>query len=190
MNLIDQSQINFPCQTTYSELYLLKFIFRDPELKIFSFIFCIFLCYGTLLKSAEYPLENMIIKNPTIPIFGEKMKMVAGYFTILNVGETADKLIGVKADFAKAMIHKSTVDSNGVARMKHLKEVMIPANSSVNFEHGGLHIMFFNLKHPLETMQTKEVTLIFKEAGQVALKFMVEEAKDYSKMKMDHSKDH
>ena len=157
-------------------------------MKLISYIFCIFLCFGTLLKSAEYPLENMIIKNPTIPIFGEKMKMAAGYFTIINDGGVPDKLIGVKTDFAKAMMHRSSVDNNGVARMEHMKEVIIPANSSVSFEHGGLHIMFLNLKDPLETMQTKEVTLIFEDAGKIDLKFMVKEAKDHSKM--GHSKDH
>ena len=132
----------------------------------------------------------MLIKHPTIPIFGENMKTAAGYFTIINGGKISDKLINVKANFAKAMIHKSSVDSNGVARMEHVQEVILPANSSTNFEHGGLHIMFLDLKEPLSAKQSKKVTLIFEIAGELDLKFMTKEAKDHSKMKMEHDADH
>ena len=150
-------------------------------MKLFKYTFCIFFCTGFFLLGAEYSLDNILIKNPTIPFFGKNMKTAAGYFTIINSGEVSDKLTNVKANFAVAMIHKSSVDSNGVARMEHLEDVIIPANSSIKFEQGGLHIMLLNLKEPLVHMETKKITLIFKKAGKVNLNFLVKKATESSK---------
>ena len=87
------------------------------------------------------------------------------------------------------MLHESSVDGNGVARMKHINEVLIPPNSTIQFEHGGLHIMFIRLEEQLEPFVDQMVTLIFEKAGEIEITFMVEESsKDY-KMDMDHSKD-
>ena len=50
--------------------------------------------------------------------------------------------------------------------------------------------MFVNLEEKLEPFVDQQVTLIFEKAGEFSLTFMVEEAKNGSKMDMDHNKDH
>ena len=138
--------------------------------------------------SHEIDLEEISIKHPIIPIFNSKMKTAAGYLTIVNKKNETDELIMVKTDFAKAMIHSSKVDKNGIASMEHVNKVVIPGNSSVVFEQGSLHIMFTQLKEPLEEYNDQNVTLVFKNLGDIVVDFQVEKATQ--KMNMDNNHDH
>ena len=123
-----------------------------------------------------------------IPIFGSKMKTAVGYFTIVNKTNETDELITIKTNFANAMIHKSKIDDNGLATMKHIEKVLIPSNSSEVFEQESLHIMFTALREPLEEYVDQKVTLIFKKLGKVVIDFQVEKAQKSNKM--NNHKDH
>ena len=158
-------------------------------MKLLSYAFFVLLSQATFLHGHEITFKHILIKHPVIPVFGANMKTAAGYMTVTNSSNVQERIISVEANFATAMIHKSSVDINGVARMEHIKEVTIPANSNVKFEHGGLHIMFVNLEKKLEPFEDQEVTLIFEKAGKLDITFMVEEAKHGFKMDMNHSKD-
>ena len=136
----------------------------------------------------EIDLKEISIKHPMIPIFNSKMKTAAGYFTIVNKRNKTDELIMVKTDFAKAMMHLSKIDENGIASMEHVNKVIIPGNSSVVFEQGSLHIMFTQLKEPLEEYMDQKVTLVFKNLGDIVVDFQVEKATQ--KMNMDNKHDH
>ena len=158
-------------------------------MKLLHFTLCIFICLTTLATGHDFTFKHVTIKHPIIPVFGQKMKTAAGYMSVTNSSNQSEKILGVKTNFAKAMLHESSVDGNGVARMKHINEVLIPPNSTIQFEHGGLHIMFIRLEEQLEPFVDQKVTLIFEKAGEIEITFMVEEpSKDY-KMDMDHSKD-
>ena len=85
------------------------------------------------------------------------------------------------------MMHLSNIDDNGIASMEPVNKVIIPGNSSVVFEQGSLHIMFTQLKEPLEEYMDKKVTLVFKKLGNIEVEFQVEKA---SSMKMNNHKDH
>ena len=136
----------------------------------------------------EIDLKEISIKHPMIPIFNSKMKTAAGYLTIVNKKNKTDELIMVKTDFAKAMMHISKIDENGIASMKHVNKVIIPGNSSVVFEQGSLHIMFTQLKEPLEEYMDQKVTLVFKNLGDIVVDFQVEKASQ--KMNMNNNHDH
>ena len=136
----------------------------------------------------EIDLKEISIKHPMIPIFNSKMKTAAGYFTIVNKRNKTDELIMVKTDFAKAMMHLSKIDENGIASMEHVNKVIIPGNSSVVFEQGSLHIMFTQLKEPLEEYMDQKVTLVFKNLGEIVVDFQVE--KVTQNMNMDNNHDH
>ena len=136
----------------------------------------------------EIDLKEISIEHPMIPIFNSKMKTAAGYFTIVNKRNKADELIMVKTDFAKAMMHLSKIDENGIASMEYVDKVIIPGNSSVVFEQGSLHIMFTQLKEPLEDYMDKKVTLVFKNLGDIEIDFQVE--KVTQNMNMNNNHDH
>ena len=72
----------------------------------------------------------------------------AVYLTVANTGGGDDKLLNVSTPIGQATIHSSTMD-NGVMRMRPVREVDIPAHSTVQLKPGGTHIMITGVKQPL-----------------------------------------
>jgi copper(I)-binding protein len=108
---------------------------------------------------------------------------------ISNEGDHPDTLIGVEVGFAaKAMLHTTEFSADGVASMKHVEALEIPAGDTVVLEPGGYHIMLMGLTQPLNVGDMVPATLIFEQGGRVEIEFMVDPADgsvDHSKM--DHS---
>ncbi|MEM9431673.1 MAG: copper chaperone PCu(A)C [Pseudomonadota bacterium] len=101
-------------------------------------------------------------------------RAAGGYLTIHNTGESADRLIGAEAAFARTEIHTTEVDDKGVARMIHQKDGLeVPAGGTLTLEPGGYHVMFMGLDAPFEEGKAQAVTLIFEEAGPIDVSFDV-----------------
>jgi len=161
---------------------------RKIKYNIIPVLICISLQMFNTSYAHEIDLKEISIKHPMIPFFNSKMKTASGYFTIVNKRNKTDELIMVKTDFAEAMMHLSKIDENGIASMEHVNKVIIPGNSSVVFEQGSLHIMFTQLKEPLEEYMDQKVTLVFKNLGEILVDFQVE--KVAHKMNMNNNHDH
>ncbi|UCE76777.1 MAG: copper chaperone PCu(A)C [Gammaproteobacteria bacterium] len=68
-------------------------------------------------------------------------RMLAAYLTVNNSGAEDLVLVEVQSPaFSHIMLHKSEV-VDGVARMVHLDEIVIPAQGSVQLQPGGMHLM-------------------------------------------------
>ncbi|RUM29216.1 MAG: hypothetical protein DSY42_07005, partial [Aquifex sp.] len=93
--------------------------------------------------------------------------------TVLNEGDEADKLIGVKTDIArKVEIHKTVIE-NGVAKMVHQRYVNIPPRSKVEFKHHGYHIMIIGLEKRIKAGNKVKVKLVFERSGEKELEVPV-----------------
>ena len=102
--------------------------------------------------------------------------------TIHNMGSTADHLIAVEAAYPKVMMHSTDMHGD-VAVMVHLDQVTLKPGAEVQFEPGGLHVMFMGLNgDPLEPGETVPATLIFENAGRLDVMFTVE-ARDHDPAK-------
>ena len=159
---------------------------RKIKYNIIPVLICISLQMFNTSYAHEIDLKEISIKHPMIPFFNSKMKTASGYFTIVNKRNKTDELIMVKTDFAKAMMHLSKIDENGIVSMEHVNKVIIPGNSSVVFEQGSLHIMFTQLKEPLEEYMDQKVTLVFKNLGEIVVDFQVEKVTQKMNMKNNH----
>lgn len=93
-----------------------------------------------------------------------------GFLTITNRGGSDDRLVAASADFAaEAQLHEMAME-NDVMKMRQLADgIPVPAGATVTLAPGGLHLMFFQLKHPLVEGETVTVTLTFEKAGTVAV---------------------
>ena len=159
---------------------------RIIKYNLVSVLVCTSLQMFSTTYAHEIDLKEISIEHPMIPIFHSKMKTAAGYFTIVNKRNKTDELIMIKTDFAKAMMHLSKIDENGISSMEHVNKVIIPGNSSVVFEQGSLHIMFTQLKEPLEEYMDQKVTLVFKNLGEIVVDFQVEKVTQKMNMKNNH----
>jgi hypothetical protein len=98
----------------------------------------------------------------------------AGYLVIHNHGATPDSLTGGSADFAGGVPDHEMTMANGVSRMREVKGGLnIPANGEVALAPNGYHLMFTDLKRPLNKGETVKVTLNFAHAGAVSVELPV-----------------
>jgi len=93
----------------------------------------------------------------------------AAYVNITNTGAQDDVLIGGASSVSKRVeihVHKH---ENGVMKMRPAGDVTIPAGEEVTMGPGGLHVMLMGLNQPLKEGETFEVTLTFKNSGEVTV---------------------
>jgi len=97
-------------------------------------------------------------------------RMSGGYFIITNFEDVPDTLTGISSDIARyTEIHESYESENGMMGMREIPELVIPAQSTVTFEPGGLHIMFIQLNESISEGQEIELTLHFSNKGDLLL---------------------
>lgn len=141
----------------------------------------LFLLFAILLSScapAQSSTSSIEVTSAEVRISGMSMSgmsdtSLAGFMTIKNNGSTDDSLVGVKVDFAMAMLHQTTMDANGVANMSEVKEITIPAGQTVELKSGGYHVMFMNPSKELKVGDTVDVTLQFQKAGTMVVQAKV-----------------
>ncbi len=158
--------------------------------RLITVLASLFLVNPTLAH--ERVAGDLVIVHPYIPQPAASAKTAGGYMAIINNGTQADRLIGIESDIAaKAQVHESKVDANGLGTMDHVDAIDIPAGGTVSLEHGGYHIMFMGLTGPLTEGELHKGVLIFEKAGRVEIEFMVDppvgkgggnDATDHSKM--------
>lgn len=79
----------------------------------------------------------------------------AVYFTVRNTGSEPLRLIDVRTDLASIVtLHKTEVDSKGIARMSAVARVTIEPGAALALEPGGMHAMMIDLEKPLVEGQT------------------------------------
>ena len=102
--------------------------------------------------------------RPTIP-----NRPGVTYFGGHNFGDTADRLIGARAEgVGKIEIHEAK-QKDSVMTMTPVEAVDVPAGGMAHLGPGGFHLMMFGIDPPLKEGDALEMTLIFQEAGEVSI---------------------
>ncbi len=127
----------------------------------------------TLLAACASGSGNLLIHNAWIRPADAGMN-TAAYFVIESTGEE-DRLLSVESRLAESTeIHRSYVDEAGVMRMQEQAFVIIPADGSISFEPGGLHIMFIELNRDLVLDEQIQLQLHFEKQGEITIDVPVE----------------
>jgi len=100
----------------------------------------------------------------------------AAFFIIENHGPADDRLVGVTSDAAERVeIHTHLEDASGVMRMIKVEDgIVVPAGARHALRRGGDHIMFLGLTAPFDAGRLIPVTLIFEQAGEIAVEIPVD----------------
>lgn len=153
---------------------------------VLGLLAALFLAPAALAHGVTHGTIEIIHPNIPQPVAGAKS--AAGYMGISNNGTEADRLIGVEtAAAASAMLHTTEFAADGVASMKHLPAVEIPAGETIVLEPGGMHIMLMGLTGPLTEGDMVPGALIFEKAGRIEIEFMVDPPGGQDHSQMDHS---
>ena len=114
--------------------------------------------------------QELIIEDSWIRATPPNAKVSAGYMAIINTGDTADRLISVKSDFAhKNEIHE-TLMVDGVMKMRPFENgIVIGAGESIMLKPKSSHLMFMGLKQPMQKGDSHIITLMFEQAGEITI---------------------
>ncbi|NKB50894.1 MAG: copper chaperone PCu(A)C [Rhizobiaceae bacterium] len=132
-------------------------------------------------------LGELKIMHPILRATAPGANVGAGYISITNTGNSADRLVGGAAEFAgKLELHEMKME-NQVMKMKPLENgVSIPAGATIKLKPGGNHLMFMKLNTALKEGEEHKATLIFEKAGEKEFTFKVKSIAETLKMKHSH----
>jgi copper(I)-binding protein len=130
-------------------------------------------CIGLagLARAADAPVVTDAWARATPP----GTTVGAAYMTIQG-GTQNDRLVDARSDRA-AMVHLHAVEEqDGVAKMRAIEAVAIPAGERVALAPKSTHVMLMGLDGPLVAGQTFVVTLRFANAGELPVTVTVRPA--------------
>ena len=135
----------------------------------------------------EFKVGDLEIEHPWSRATPAGAKVAGGYFTIVNKGSTADRLLSISSDISeKAELHEMGV-KDGVMTMRPVSGGLeVPAGGKVALAPGGYHLMFVGLKRQPKQGEKFAATLTFEKAGTVDVEFAVEGMGETGGMDMDH----
>ena len=131
-------------------------------------------CSASFAQAQEFKAGDIVIEKPFARATPKGAEVGGAYLTVHNNGATPDRLTGGTADFANVEIHQMKSE-DGVMKMSALPNGLnLPAHSTVRLAPGGYHVMFTQLKKPLEKGETITATMTFEKAGPIVVQFPVE----------------
>jgi copper(I)-binding protein len=133
----------------------------------------------------EFTIGELTINHPYIVATPKTAKTAAGYFSVTNAGAEPDQLIGIESDLS-AMLHETTTDANGVAKMGDVEALSIAPGQTVTLAPRAMHVMFMGLTKPLLVGDKVPATLVFEKAGPVDVVFNVQSRADSTKGATEH----
>jgi iron complex outermembrane receptor protein len=122
----------------------------------------------------QYEVGKLVIGHPWSRPTAAGMPMGVAYLSITNNGPGPEALLSASSPAAASVQFHQTTISEGMARMRPLTEVLIPAGATVRIEPGGIHLMLVDLKMPLESGKFVPLTLEFRTAGKITVQLAVE----------------
>lgn len=122
----------------------------------------------------DYTLGNLRIAHPYARPTPPGARTGGAYFTIVNGGDAADRLVRVESPASQnAEVHSMTMDGN-IMRMRAVPALDIPAGAKVTLSPGGYHVMLVGLTRMLAPGDKVPLTLTFEKAGSVEVTADVE----------------
>jgi periplasmic copper chaperone A len=102
-------------------------------------------------------------------------KVGGAFVTLVNSGETADRLVSASTAIAdRVELHTHVMDGN-VMRMREVEGgIPLPPGEIVKLQPGGFHVMLLGLKQGLTVGSRFPLTLTFEKAGNVQVDVPVE----------------
>ena len=130
---------------------------------------------GGLALAHDYQAGGLRIHHPATRATPPGAKVAVGYVSIRNEGASADRLLGGTFEAAGGVeMHDMKMDGE-IMRMRQLTGgIDLPPGASIELKPGGTHLMFQDLKQPLQEGAMVKGTLLFEKAGAVAVEYKVE----------------
>ncbi|GAB3037364.1 copper chaperone PCu(A)C [Bowmanella dokdonensis] len=137
-----------------------------------------------LLGFSSLTHADIQIHEPIVRLLPPGVPNTAAYLKLTNTGSEPRILLGGESDWVeKVELHNHLVQ-DGMMKMVRQHEVAVGPGETLVFQPGGLHIMLFGLKAPLEEGETKQIRLLFANGEKIQIEARV--AKETSNPSHSH----
>ncbi|RYZ83779.1 MAG: copper chaperone PCu(A)C [Proteobacteria bacterium] len=118
--------------------------------------------------------KSLILENGIIyrPLAGSSA--TAGYGTIINPTDEEVQIVGIEAEGFKASEIHTTIEENGLMKMRRIELIPISAKGRFELKPGGNHIMLFDSLRAFKSGDKVQVTFKTKKS-KTALPFIITE---------------
>jgi copper(I)-binding protein len=142
--------------------------------KLFSSVAIVIAVFLVSSAEAQHASSTgLAFDAPWVRASAPGQKNGAGYVQIQNKGIETDRLISATtANVGRVELH-TIINENGVAKMRQVQGIEVPAGAGARLEPGGFHIMFMGLNAPFKAGEIVPVTLRFEKAGEVKIDFEI-----------------
>jgi periplasmic copper chaperone A len=125
-------------------------------------------------RAADYDVGSVHIAQLWARATPKGASTAAAYMAITNNGSTPDRVSCVSSDVsAQCQIHSMTMEG-GVMKMRPIEGGLeIKPGETVVLKPSGVHVMFLDLKQPLQPGKTVKATLKFDNAGTVDVEYPI-----------------
>ncbi|OBP16122.1 hypothetical protein A5320_01490 [Rheinheimera sp. SA_1] len=132
-----------------------------------------FIFITAFVASFQSMATDIEIINATVRQPLPERTVSAGYFSIINTSSQAANLVAASSPwFEKVELHQhSYVD--GMMRMEHVDGIVVAPNQTVHLQPGGLHLMLFTPKQPLQLDQRVPIELVFENGQKISVAAVV-----------------
>lgn len=131
--------------------------------------------FAVMAMAHEVVTSTIVIDHPYALETPITAMSGAGYMTITNTGEQSDRLVSVRAAFPRVTLHRTETDAQGITRMLAVDAIEIAPGETVTLAPWGTHVMFTGLDgDPFTEGERIPATLVFEQAGEIAIEFWVE----------------
>jgi len=145
---------------------------------IFSVTIALALSLASISAIAhDYSKHGVKIEHPWARPTLSAHAPAAVYFDIKNNNAADDRLISAVSPRAKVVeLHKTEITSEGVAKMRMLKDgIIAQAAKTTSMETGAYHVMLIDLTTPFVDGEEFPMTLTFEKAGEIEVIVKVED---------------
>ena len=153
---------------------LLKLLERPRGgLAIVAGSFVLLAALGGAASTEEYRLGDLVVEDPWARELPPVSETGAAWFRVVNHG-AGDHIVSVQSPVAeRAELHSHEME-DGMARMRHLPAVEVPAHGELVFEPGARHVMLIGLDEPLVAGERFPMTIAFENAGAIEVQVRIE----------------
>ena len=127
---------------------------------------------GGATLAGEYRIGDLVVKDPWARELPPVSANGAAWFRVVNHG-AADRIVSVSSPASeRAELHTHEME-DGVAKMRHLPAIEVPARGELEFEPGARHVMLIGLEEALVAGESFPITIRFEQAGEMEVQVQI-----------------
>ncbi|MCP5142435.1 MAG: copper chaperone PCu(A)C [Chromatiales bacterium] len=137
---------------------------RFPALAMVAIVFALIASLSTA-SAGDRVADKIEVSDVWARAMPPMQPTSAMFLTLKNTASTAHALVSASSDVARTVELHTHLMEDGVARMRQVGKIDIPANGEASLAPGGYHVMLIGLHAPLKEGEVLSATLTFEDGS-------------------------